>query len=327
MPDLGEAPREVVSHPGSLAGRDGMLRQQRPAHIDQSGQHVGEEVGRPQLPGFSVDPQHGDEVPERAGERILAQPLHPEAGRDLQQLLLEIGLGPVAVPQVPPQRLEPPPLAAGEAEAVPRQQRGLVEREHVQAVAQEPLPVDQVPVHARLLLQRPERPAVGVLRVRARQQQPRHQRHARQAGDAAAEEHAVHGRRQPPQRIVFRARHAAAEVDLAQVSVGEVGGPAGTLQPVGHLVLGGPVGEHLLHRLLLALVLLPLLLDLRYHLGRLHLAPPWRGSGGRRRLCHPCPLLPPPLFIYRRYYSVPVPVPVPVPILALILALILILFC
>jgi hypothetical protein len=81
------------------------------------------------------------------------------------------------LPQPRLQLLQPPLLARCEGEAVRREQRRLIEPHHAQAVAQEALLVTYVPVHAALLLQRPERPAGGVSRVRARQQQPRHQRH------------------------------------------------------------------------------------------------------------------------------------------------------
>jgi hypothetical protein len=33
----------------------------------------------PELPRLSIDSQDADEMPERAGERIPVEPLHPEA--------------------------------------------------------------------------------------------------------------------------------------------------------------------------------------------------------------------------------------------------------
>jgi hypothetical protein len=66
-----------------------------------------------------------------------------------------------------PELLEAPSLRTRKAESVPFQQRSLIQLSDVQAVAKEPFPISQVPVHARLLLQWPKWPAVGVLVVGA----------------------------------------------------------------------------------------------------------------------------------------------------------------
>lgn len=99
--------------------------------------------------------------------------------------------------------LKRPKLARREPEAMRFEELFVVEVNHVQAVADEPRPVYQVPIHADPLVQRPERSTMGVVPMRTRQVQARHQRHGPQPVDAAAEEQSLRGRGYRPQIVVI----------------------------------------------------------------------------------------------------------------------------